>query len=52
MNQQQENFSWQNVLKNILMKPYVYVVAYLLIISPYGTNILKIVSQFFWKVIC
>ena len=47
--QENENLSWQNVIKTILLKPYIYVVASLMVISPYGVDIVKTICQFFVK---
>ena len=49
-NQQQAELSWTNVFKQALIKPYIYVVACLLIISPYGVEITKLILQFFGKI--
>lgn len=44
---QLNNMSWQNVLKQILLKPYVYVVLCLVSISPHGVDIIKTLINFF-----
>lgn len=41
--------SWQDVIKQILLKPYLYVVLCLISISPYGVEIVKTIMQFFNK---
>lgn len=41
------DMSWQTVIKEILLKPYVYVVFCLITISPYGVDILKTLLNFF-----
>ena len=46
---QQIKLSWTNVLKQALIKPYIYVVVCLLVISPYGVEITKLLLQFFGK---
>ena len=46
---EQTELSWTNVLKQALIKPYIYVVACLLVISPYGVEITKLLLQFFGK---
>lgn len=38
--------TWQDVIKQILLKPYIYVVLCLISISPYGVEILKTIMQF------
>lgn len=37
--------SWFDLLKQILLRPYVYVVASILAISPYGLEIIRMIMQ-------
>lgn len=46
---QQTTLTWQNIFKTILIKPYIYVVLSLMIISPYGVDIVKTLCQYFIK---
>ena len=41
--------TWQDIIKQILLKPYIYVVLCLISISPHGVEILKIIMQFIDK---
>lgn len=48
-NQKTTEQSWLDVCKTILIKPYIYVVFCLMIISPYGVDIVKTLCEFFGK---
>jgi hypothetical protein len=39
--------SWSQIFKELVMKPYPYVVAVLLTISPYGVDIINALLTFF-----
>lgn len=41
--------TWQDIIKQILLKPYIYVVLCLISISPHGVEILKTIMQFIDK---
>lgn len=41
-----EKLTWPNILKTILLKPYIYVVLCLMFISPYSVEIVKTICQF------
>ena len=41
--------TWSDVFKEVLSKPYIYVIGCLLAISPYGVEILKTIFEFFSK---
>ena len=41
--------TWSDVFKEVLSKPYIYVIGCLLAISPYGVEIIKIILEFFKK---
>lgn len=41
--------TWSNVFKEVLSKPYIYVIGCLLAISPYGVEIIKIIFEFLAK---
>lgn len=41
--------TWTDVVKSILVKPYIYVVGCLLVISPYGVEIVKLLIDHFGK---
>ena len=38
--------SWTDLVKLILMKPYIYVVACIMFVSPYGADILRMIFDF------
>lgn len=40
---------WSVILKTIVMKPYPWILASLLVFSPYGVDILKTLAQIFGK---
>ena len=44
-----EDSSWMGVLKTILVKPAVWVFLSILVISPYGVDIVKALLEFFGK---
>lgn len=48
-NTKSNNQSWQDVIKQILLKPYIYVVCCLITVSPHGVDILKALLHFFDK---
>lgn len=48
-NTKSNNQSWQDIIKQILLKPYIYVVCCLITVSPYGVDILKALLHFFDK---
>ena len=41
--------TWSDVFKEVLSKPYIYVIGCVLAISPYGVDILKTFFEFFAK---
>lgn len=41
--------SWQDVFKSMLLKPYIYIVGCLMVISPYGAEIVKLIIESFAK---
>lgn len=41
--------SWMEVLKIILVKPYIYIVGSILLFSPYGVEIVKSILNFYTK---
>ena len=41
--------TWSDVFKEVLSKPYIYVIGCLLAISPYGVEIIKTILEFFEK---
>lgn len=41
--------SWSSLAKTILMKPYPWIFASILVFSPYGVDILKTLAQIFGK---
>lgn len=48
-NQKPTEQTWTDVCKTILIKPYIYAVFCLMIISPYGVDIVKTLCEFFGK---
>lgn len=40
------NKSWTDVVKTMLMKPYVYIFGSILIFSPYGVDIVNAILKF------
>lgn len=42
-------FNWSDLLKTLLLKPYIYVTICVLTISPYGVDIIKTLCQYFAK---
>jgi hypothetical protein len=43
------DMSWQSILKELLLKPYIYVVLCLISVSPHGVDIIKTILHFFDK---
>ena len=41
--------TWSDVFKEVLSKPYIYIIGCLLAISPYGAEIIKTILEFFEK---
>lgn len=41
--------TWSDVFKEVLSKPYIYIIGCLLAISPYGVEIIKTILEFFEK---
>lgn len=41
--------NWTDLLKTLLLKPYIYVTICVMIISPYGVDIIKTLCQYFAK---